>query len=573
MPEVSADADGGTEGTADDRSPGSTAATGRSSVLLILASAQFLMTLDSSVMNVSIKSVAADLGTTVTGIQTAITLYTLVMAAFMITGGKIGALIGRRRVFGIGLVVYGCGSLVTSLAPNLTVLIIGWSLLEGLGAALIMPAIVALVAGNVVKEGRSAAYGLIAAAGAIAVAAGPLIGGAVTTFASWRWVFVGEVVIVGVILVFLRTVHDTPPEKRVAFDGLGAVLSVVGLAMTVYGVLRSGTWGWVRPKPNAPTVAGVSLVFWLVVVGLLVLGLLIDWEVRRERSGREPLFRPSMFANRQMTGGIVMFGFQFFIQSGVFFTIPLFLSVVLELNALQTGLRLLPLSLALLASAVGVPRLWPGASPRRVVRLGLLSMLAGTLLLVGGLDPGATAAIVLIPMALMGLGIGALASQLGAVTVSALPDSMSAEVGGLQNTFTNFGASLGTALVGAVLIGSLTSTFLTGGSHNSAIPPEVVSHATVELEAGIPFVSDSDLRKGLATTTLSPATQDAIVAENGAARLVGLRTALSVVALVIVVALFLGRMLPTTPGGADASDGAEGAADLGKPSEESNTTD
>jgi hypothetical protein len=208
-----------------------------------------------------------------------------------------------------------------------------------------------------------------------------------------------------------------------------------------------------------------------------------------------------------------------------------------------------------------------------VVRLGLLSMLAGTLLLVGGLDPGATAAIVLIPMALMGLGIGALASQLGAVTVSALPDSMSAEVGGLQNTFTNFGASLGTALVGAVLIGSLTSTFLTGVSHNSAIPPEVVSHATVELEAGIPFVSDSDLRKGLATTTLSPATQDAIVAENGAARLVGLRTALSVVALVIVVALFLGRMLPTTPVGADASDGAEGAADLGKPSEESNTTD
>ena len=538
-------------------------------MLLILASAQFLMTLDSSVMNVSIKSVAADLGTTVTGIQTAITLYTLVMAAFMITGGKIGALIGRRRAFGIGLVVYACGSLITSLAPNLTVLIIGWSLLEGLGAALIMPAIVALVAGNVAKEGRSAAYGLIAAAGAIAVAAGPLIGGAVTTFASWRWVFVGEVVIVAVILAFLRTIHDTPPEQRVAFDGVGAVLSVVGLAATVYGVLRSGTWGWVRPKPDAPAVAGVSLVFWLVVVGLLVLGVLIDFEVRRERTGREPLFRPSMFAHREMTGGLVMFGFQFFIQSGVFFTIPLFLSVVLELNALQTGLRLLPLSLALLASALAVPRLWPAASPRRVVRLGLLSMLIGTLLLVGGLDPGATAAIVLIPMALMGLGIGALASQLGAVTVSALPDSMSAEVGGLQNTFTNFGASLGTALVGAVLIGSLTSTFLTGVSHNSAIPPEVVSHATVELESGIPFVSDSDLKKGLAASTLSPASQDAIVTENDTARLVGLRTALSVVALVIVVALFLGRLLPTSPVGSAASTGAGSAADQEKRSGES----
>jgi len=558
---VDADADGVTGNAAGG--PATPSGGGRSPVLLILASAQFLMTLDSSVMNVSIKSVADDLGTTVTGIQTAITLYTLVMAAFMITGGKIGALIGRRRAFGIGLVVYGCGSLVTSIAPNLTVLIIGWSLLEGLGAALIMPAIVALVAGNVAREGRSAAYGLIAAAGAVAVAAGPLIGGAVTTFASWRWVFVGEVVIVGVILAFLRTIHDTPPEERVAFDGLGAVLSVVGLATTVYGVLRSGTWGWVHPKPGAPTVAGVSLVFWLIVVGLLVLGILIEWEVHREKTGREPLFRPSMFGNRQMTGGLVMFGFQFFIQSGVFFTIPLFLSVVLELNALQTGLRLLPLSLALLASALAVPRLWPGASPRRVVRLGLLSMRIGTLLLVGGLDPGATAAIVLVPMALMGLGIGALASQLGAVTVSAFPDSLSAEVGGLQNTFTNFGASLGTALVGAVLIGSLTTTFLTGVSHNSAIPPEVVSHATVELEAGIPFISDADLKKGLATTSLAPPAQDAIVAENASARLVGLRSALSVVALVIAIALFLARMLPVTPVGADPDDTADDTSEQG----------
>jgi MFS family permease len=459
----------------------------------------------------------------------------------MITGGKIGAIIGRRRAFGIGLVVYACGSLVTALAPNLTVLIIGWSLLEGLGAALIMPAIVALVAGNVAREGRASAYGLIAAAGAIAVAAGPLIGGAVTTFASWRWVFVGEVVIVIVILAFLRTVHDTPPEGRVAFDGFGALLSVTGLAMTVYGVLRSGTWGWVRPKPAAPTIAGVSLVFWLVVAGLLVLGAMIEWEVHRERSGREPLFRPSMFANRQMTGGLVMFGFQFFIQSGVFFTIPLFLSVVLELNALQTGLRLLPLSLALLLSAVAVPRVWPSASPRRVVRAGLLAMLVGTVLLVG-----------------------ALASQLGAVTVSALPDSMSAEVGGLQNTFTNFGASLGTALVGAVLIGSLTSTFLVGVSHNSAIPAATVSRATVELEAGIPFVSDTDLRKDLATTSLPPDAQDAIVDENATARLEGLRTALSVVALVIVLALFLARMLPEEPVARDEATeppGRDGAPD------------
>ena len=527
------------------------AATRGSAVLLILASGQFLMTLDSSVMNVSIKSVANDLGTTVTGIQTAITLYTLVMAAFMITGGKIGALIGRRRAFAIGLAVYGCGSLLTALSPNLTVLIIGWSGLEGLGAALIMPAIVALVAGNFPQEGRSAAYGLIAAAGAIAVAAGPLIGGAVTTFASWRWVFVGEVVIVAVILISLRGVRDTAPEEHLAFDLVGAVLSIVGLSLTVFGVLRSGVWGFVRPKPNGPVVLGVSPVVWLVLAGLLVIGGLLLWEGRVERLGREPLIRLSMFRSVQMTGGVIAFFFQFLVQSGIFFTIPLFLSVVLELNALQTGLRLLPLSVALLAAALAIPKLAPHASPRTVVRVGMLSMLAGTLVLVGGLDPGAGAGVVLVPMALVGLGIGALASQLGAITVSAMPDDKSAEVGGLQNTFTNFGASLGTALVGAVLIGSLTSGFIEGVTNNPAVPPEVTATATVQMESGVPFVSDSELRTELATTHLPPATQDAIVAENASARLIGLRSALWLVALLTVVGLFFTGMLPRRPIGAD----------------------
>jgi MFS family permease len=502
------------------------------------------MTLDTSVMNVSIRSVANDLGTTVTGIQTAITLYTLVMAAFMITGGKIGALIGRRRAFALGLVVYGIGSLITALAPNLTVLIIGWSGFEGLGAALIMPAIVALVASNVPRERRPAAYGLIAAAGAIAVAAGPLVGGAVTTFASWRWVFIGEVVIVGVILLSLRAIEDVAPEAPVSFDLAGAALSVVGLSLTVFGVLRSGTWGWVRARPGAPVVLGVSPVVWLVTGGLLVIGALLVWESRLERRGGEPLIRPSLFRSVQMSGGLIAFFFQFLVQSGIFFTIPLFLSVVLELNSLQTGLRLLPLSITLLASALAIPRLAPRASPRLVVRLGMLSMLAGTLVLVGGLDPGANAGIVLIPMALMGLGIGALASQLGAVTVSAVPDDRSPEVGGLQNTFTNFGASLGTALVGAVLVGSLTSSFIAGVTHNPAIPAEVTATATVQMERGVPFVSDTDLRKDLSTTDLSPAAQDAVVGENAAARLIGLRSALWLVSLLTVISLFFTGMLP-----------------------------
>jgi len=186
-------------------------AKGATIVLLTLAAGQFLMTLDSSVMNVSIATVAKDVGTTVTGIQGAITAYTLVMAALMITGAKIGAMIGRKRAFAIGCVIYGCGSLTTSLAPNLPVLLFGWSFLEGVGAALILPSIVALVAGNFATERRPAAYGLVAAAGAVAVAVGPLVGGFFTTYFSWRWVFAGEVVIVLVILVLARRIADAPP--------------------------------------------------------------------------------------------------------------------------------------------------------------------------------------------------------------------------------------------------------------------------------------------------------------------------------------------------------------------------
>ncbi|MGP0029532.1 MAG: MFS transporter [Acidimicrobiales bacterium] len=514
---------------------------------MVLASSQFLMTLDTSVMNVAIRQVAADLGTTVTGIQTAITLYSLVMASFMITGGKIGSIIGRRRAFAIGLIVYGAGSLTTALAPNLGVLLFGWSLLEGLGAALIMPAIVGLVATNFPKERRSAAYGLIAAASAIAVAVGPLVGGAVTTFASWRWIFAGEVVIVVIILTLLRKIKDAPVTAVPRFDYIGAILSILGLSLTVFGVLKSGDWGWVRAKPNGPSVLGTSPVLWLVLAGLLLLFCLMLWETHRVQWGQPPLVRPSMLRNRQLLGGLAMFFFQFFIQAGLFFTIPLFLSVVLELSALETGVRLLPLSFALLIAAVGIPRLMPRASPRMIVRGGILCMLAGTLVLIGGLSPGADAGIVAIPMLLMGFGIGALASQLGAITVSAVSDDDSAEVGGIQNTVTNFGAALGTALVGAVLITSLTAGLLHGVDSNAAIPANVKTEATVKMADGVPFISDTDLRKELSKASVPQSTADAIVAENSTARLAALRDALWIVALMAALSLFFTGLIPTIP--------------------------
>ncbi len=518
-------------------------------VLLTLASGQFLMTLDSSVMNVSIAQVAADVGTTVTGVQTAITLYTLVMATLMITGGKVGSMIGRRRAFSIGCLIYGCGSFTTALAPNLTVLIFGWSFLEGVGAALIMPAIVALVASNFPAEDRPRAYGLVASAGAIAVAAGPLIGGAVTTYLTWRLVFAGEVVIVLLILVLARRIRDVPAQSGMRLDLVGVFLSAAGLGLAVYGVLRSGEWGWVLPNPDAPSMLGISLTVWMVLLGLIVIRIFFWWEDHVVAAGREPLVSTSMLANARLVGGLTMFLFQFLIQAGMFFTVPLFLSVALGLSAVETGVRLLPLSVTLLVAAVGVPRLWPRASPRRVVSWGLVALLAGIVSLVMALNVSADASIVTVPLLLAGLGVGALASQLGAVTVSAVPDEQSAEVGGLQNTASNLGASLGTALAGSILIGALTSSFLAGIQSNPDVPDKLASSAEVELAGGIPFVSDKDLEAGLEEAGVSAEVTNAVVKTNEEARIDGLRLSLAVLALMTIIALFFTRMLPVEPAG------------------------
>jgi MFS family permease len=532
---------------------GSDASSGATLVLLTLAAGQFLMTLDTSVMNVAIATVAEDVGTDVTGIQTAITLYTLVMATLMITGGKIGALIGRKRAFAIGCVIYGAGSFTTSIAPSLPVLLLGWSLLEGVGAALILPAIVALVAANFDPAGRPRAYGLVMAAGAVAVAVGPLIGGLFTTYLSWRLVFAGEVLIVLAILALTRRIQDEPPGRRPRIDLVGVVLSAAGLGAAVFGVLRSSVWGWVAPKPDAPELFGISAVTWLILGGLLLIWLFVEWESRLEAGGAEPLVRPSMLGNVQLAGGLRMFFFQYFVQSGVFFVVPLFLSVSLGLSAIDTGVRLLPLSITLLLAAAGIPRFRPDANPRRVVRFALVAMFAGTVVLLAAIDAEASAEIVTLPLLLLGLGIGALASQLGSVTVSAVPDDQSPEVGGLQNTATNIGASLGTALAGSVLIAVLTASVVTGIQDNPEVPPDLQQQAEVELSSGVPFLSDADVETALEEAGVTGETAEAIVSENAEARLKALRSALTIIAIVAALALMFSGPIPTRQPGSRAA--------------------
>ena len=246
-----------------------------------------------------------------------------------------------------------------------------------------------------------------------------------------------------------------------------------------------------------------------------------------------------------MPAGLTSFFFQYFLQAGLFFAVPLFLSVALGLSAVATGVRLLPLSVTLLLAAAGIPKLFPHASPRRVVRIGFVALLAGIVIMVAALDAGAGPQIVTWPMLLAGLGVGALASQLGSVTVSSVPDEQSGEVGGIQNTVTNLGASIGTALAGAVLISALTTTFLGGIQNNPAVPKDLASQAQVKLAGGIPFLSDKDLKAALDKAGVPPETATAIVDENANARINGLRASLSLLALVALIAVFFSRRIPT----------------------------
>ena len=431
-------------------------------VLLTLASGQFLMTLDSSVMNVSIATVAKDVGTTVTGIQTAITFYTLVMASLMITGGKLGQILGRKRAFAIGCVIYGCGSFITAISQSLTVLIIGWSVLEGVGAALILPAIVALVASN-----------FDAVRAAARVRAGRLGGrdrGRRRT-ADRRAVHHLRVVALGVRGRGADRAGD--PRGRAADRRRPAGHAAAARPRRDRAVgARPGSDRVRNPQGRLvgvrPAQAGGSDVARPLAGDLADarrrsrgLALLRLGEPAAQR-GAEPLIDPSILLNRTLRGGLTSFFFQYLLQAGLFFAVPLFLSVSLGLSAIATGVRLLPLSITLLLAAAGIPKVFPNASPRRVVRIGFLLLFAGLVVMVGALDSGAGADIVTWPMLLAGLGIGALASQLGSVTVSSVPDEQSGEVGGLQNTVTNLGASIGTALSGAVLIAALT-TSLVGG--------------------------------------------------------------------------------------------------------------
>lgn len=526
---------------------------GRWRALVILGTAQFLMVLDTSVMNVSISQLVKDFDTEVTAIQAVITLYTLVMAAAMITGGKLGDLFGRRRMFAVGLVVYGAGSAITAAAPVLWVLAVGWSVVEGLGAALVLPALAALVAGAYRGADRAVAYGVIGGLAGAGIAVGPLLGGWVTTYLTWRLVFVGEVVLVLAMLALLGWIAPDPPRgsRRARLDVVGALLSAAGLAVLVLGVLQSSSWGWLRPRNPPFTVLGFSPTLFVIAAGGVVLGFFGAWERRTtarhdEGRGPAPLVKLSLFHLASLRSGLAMLLGQNLILLGLFFTIPLYLQVVQGLDAFQTGLRLLPVSATMLVSAMSGPVLGRFASPRTVVWIALLVLLVAIVWLLATIAPHIDDLSFGFAMAVLGLGMGLLASQLGNVVQSSVGETDRSEVGGLQYTAQNLGSSLGTALIGSLLIGALVTAFTTQIESDPRISEAARKEAAVRMEAGVSFVSADQVRAGAQSAGLPPAEVDAVVDAYSTAQLDSLKAAILAAGGITLASCAFTRRLPAT---------------------------
>jgi MFS family permease len=515
-------------------------------VIAMLAAAQFIMVLDTTVMNVSITQVAADLGTTIVGLQTAITMYTLVMASFMLLGGKLGDRWGAKRAFAVGLVVYGVGSFITAIAPTLGVLLVGWSFIEGFGAILVIPAIAALTAATYTGRQRALAYGILGGVSGASAALGPLIGGWVTTYLTWRLVFIFEDVVVLGVILFLRLIPEVSGRKG-KLDLTGAVLSAAGLGAVVFGILRSSQWGWIAPSASAPfTLLGLSPVIWLISGGLVLLGLFARYEQGMIAAGKDPLLDVRLLKIPPMRAGLVTYLCQQFIIMGTFFVLPLYLQTVLGYDALETGIVLLPLSLALLVFALGGARLAGHYSPRRIVLAGLLAMLSGLVLLIAFTGPDLRSAGFAFALALVGAGNGLMVSQLGNVIMSSIPAERGSEAGGLQGTAMNLGASLGVALIGSILIVSLVGGFQKAVLADPALAA-VAPQLTAQAEANANFVTVEQVTLAAEQAGLSPEEVAAVTEYYANAQIMALKVAFAALAFFALLALWYVQTLPTRP--------------------------
>ncbi len=488
---------------------------------ILLAMAMFVLVVDTSIMNVSISAVVADLGTTVSAIQSAIALEALVSAAFILIGSKVGDLFGRKRAYVLGLLAYAVGALAMALAQSVTAIIIFWAVIGGLGASLLLPAMQSLIHGNFEGAAQKATYALVGAAAAIAAAIGPLIGGFITTFLSYRVAFLLEVVVIAIVLLGSRLVRDVPYTGPRQVDIVGSVLSVLGMGGLVLGILA-----WQE---------GAESVGLLLAIGATSLAALAYWLVRRKREGKPTLIDPDLFTSKLFRLGISGQMLQNIALGGAMITIPIYLQMVLEYNALQAGLSLAPLSLSMFATAIVAGRRSGDRRPSSIIRAGFGLLLIGMVLLIPIVPRADAGWYLALPLVVAGIGLGLLVSQLNNYTLAPIAEERVSEAAGVNSAAGSFGLSFGLAFAGAIMLATLAFSFTALADASAVLDPTQQQAVADTLEHDAEVMTNTDLEVMLVGQP--PAVQAEIIRINTEARPFALQVALLIPILASVLGL------------------------------------
>ncbi len=460
---------------------------GNPRLAVLLAMAMFVLVVDTSLMNVSISSVIRDLHTTASGVQSAIALEALVSAAFILIGSKVADLIGRKRAYVLGLLAYAVGALAMVLAQNLLAIIVFWAIVGGLGASLLLPAMQALIHGNFTGAAQKKAYALVGAAAAIAAAVGPLLGGFITTYLSWRVGFVLEDLVIAVVLFGARLVHDVPYAGPRQVDVVGACLSVVGMGGIVLGIL---VWQ-----------EGGGSVVALIAVGAVALGSLAYWLVRRKRRGKATLIDPDLLRSKVFRFGITDQMLQQIALGGMMIALPIYLQMVLEYNAMQAGLSLAPLSLSMFGVAVIAGKKGAGRAPSSLIRIGFVLLAAGLVILIPIVPRADSGWDLLLPLIVAGSGLGLCVSQLNNYTLAPISEERVSEAAGVNSAAGSFGLSFGLAFAGAVMLAVLSLLFTNMSQDSTVLTSAQQDRVEHVLEHDAQVISNTQLEQLLAGQT------------------------------------------------------------------------